>query len=248
MSTNNNQDLIKLITDETNLDSLSIEPKNWDADIGGVPYQVIRIKGYVHTLGGRYGQCDLWAYPRAEKMSVKNLIQFNAYNPVCWGISYRPKNYMCYEKETRNSTIVTVTRNGQKFCTCSQRGMNAGIDQARAMINQFTKHPLGLNSIDYDKKAVGRHIYYRGTPAIITRYLREQAMIMIKADGDSNLVQLPIYPYEKLTISLNKEGELKVDILDPDIAWFRGEEPEPIDPDLESFNPEDTFKDLDDKE
>ena len=248
MSTPNNQATINLITEDTNIEALNMEFKNWDADIGGVPYQVVRIRGFVHTLGGRYGACDLWAYPRAEKPSFKNLIQFNAYNPVSWGISYKPKNYMCYEKETRNSNVVTVTRNGQKFCTCTQRGINTGIDQARLLITQFTKHPLGLNSIDYDKKAVGRHIYYRGVPAIITRYLREQAMIMIKADGDSNLVQLPIYPYEKLTISLNKEGELKVDILDPDIAWFRGEEPEPVDPDLEGFNPEDTFKDLDDKE
>ena len=152
MSTPNNQATINLITEDTNIEALNMEFKNWDADIGGVPYQVVRIRGFVHTLGGRYGACDLWAYPRAEKPSFKNLIQFNAYNPVSWGISYKPKNYMCYEKETRNSNVVTVTRNGQKFCTCTQRGINTGIDQARLLITQFTKHPLGLNSIDYDKE------------------------------------------------------------------------------------------------
>ena len=251
MSTSNNQATINLITEDTNIEALNMEFKNWDADIGGVPYQVVRIRGFVHTLGGRYGACDLWAYPRTEKPSFKNLIQFNAYNPVSWGISYKPKNYMCYEKETRNSNVVTVTRNGQKFCTCTQRGINTGIDQARLLITQFTKHPLGLNSIDYDKKAVGRHIYYRGVPAIITRYLKEQAYIMIKAENALVSGPLPIYTFE-VGISLNKDSELKVDILDPDIAWFRGEVlgddqealHEMLDAEMEAFDAENTFKDL----
>lgn len=225
MSTNN-QDLIKLITDETDLYSLNIEFKNWDADIGGVPYQVIRIKGYVHTLGGRYGQCDLWAYPRAEKPTFKNLIKFNAYNPVAWGLTCKPKNYLQHnDNEARNSSIVTVTRNGMKFFTCAARGMNAGIDEARIAISKFTKHPLCLNSIDYDKNAVGRKIYYRGIPAVVTRFLKEQASVMIKAEDALVSGPLPIYPFE-IGIALNKDNELKVDILDPDIAWYRGESEE----------------------
>ena len=247
MNTTNNQSLINLISEETNIETLNMERKTWDAEIGGVPYQVVRIRGYVHTLGGRYGACDLWAYPRAEAPSFKNLIQFNAYNPVSWGISYKPKNYMCYEKETRNSNIVTVTRNGQKFCTCAQKGINAGIDEARILISKFTKHPLGLNSIDYDKKAVGRPIYYRGVPAVIVRFLKEQAAIVIKAEIG---FILPIYPFE-IGMSLNKDNELKVDILDENIVWNRNESVDDqeafhdmVDSEIEAFDADATFADL----
>ena len=219
---NQNQANVNLITETTNIDALNMEFKNWDAEIGGVLYRVVRIKGHVHTVGGRYGACDLWAYPRAEKPTFKNLIQFNAYNPVAWGLTCKPKNYMCHDNEARNSSIVTVTRNGAKFMTCAARGMNAGIDEARIAISKFTKHPLCLNSIDYDKNAVGRQIYYRGIPAIITRFLKEQASVMIKADAAIATGPLPIYSYE-IGVTSNKDNELKVDILDPDIAWYRGE-------------------------
>ena len=219
---NINQANVNLITETTNIDALNMELKNWDAEISGVPYQVARIKGYVHTIGGRYGACDLWAYPRAEKPSFQNLIQFNAYNPVAWGLTCKPKNYMCHENEARNSSIVTVIRNGMKFMTCAARGMNAGIDEARIAISKFTKHPLCLNSIDYDKNAVGRQIYYRGIPAIVTRFLKEQASVMIKAENALVSGPLPIYSYE-VGVTLNKDNELKVDILDPDVAWYRGE-------------------------
>ena len=109
--------------------------------------------------------------------------------------------------------------------TCSARGMNAGIDEARIAISKFTKHPLCLNSIDYDKNAVGRQIYYRGIPAIVTRFLKEQASVMIKAENALVSGPLPIYTYE-VGVSLNKDMELKVDILDPDIAWYRGDSDE----------------------
>ena len=109
-----------------------------------------------------------------------------------------------------------------KFFTCAARGMNAGIDEARIAISKFTKHPLCLNSIDYDKNAVGRKIYYRGIPAIVTRFLKEQASVMIKAEDALVSGPLPIYPFE-VGVTLNKDMELKVDILDPNIAWYRGE-------------------------
>ena len=39
--------------------------------------------------GGKYGNNDLWAYPRYEEPTYKNLIQFDG-DPVCWGIKYEP--------------------------------------------------------------------------------------------------------------------------------------------------------------
>ena len=29
---------------------------DWDVNINGIPYQVYHISGYVHTIGGRWGE------------------------------------------------------------------------------------------------------------------------------------------------------------------------------------------------
>lgn len=230
-----NYPTIKFIDETTDFSTLSMEKKNWDTDIGGVPYQVVKIRGYVHTVGGKYGSCDLWAYPMNEEPTFKNMLRFNAYNPVSWGIVCKPKNHICHgSNEVRNNSLVVVTRNGDKFFTCEARGNTIGIDEARVAISKFTKHPLGLNNVGYDLAACGRRIYYRGTPATICRFVKEQACVMIKAESENS--PLPIFPHE-IGVCLNRADELKISILDPDISWYCGisREPMPKD-DLEAMH------------
>ena len=71
---------IRLIEKDTILPKLY--PYDWDVYINDKPYYVVRIEGFVHTIGGKYGENDLWAYPRDEEPTYKNLIEFNCDNPV----------------------------------------------------------------------------------------------------------------------------------------------------------------------
>ena len=83
----------KHVTKETDL-SIIKHPLPWDVVIHGRPYYVVKLDGYVHTIGGRWGDNDYWAYPRDEEPSYENLVEFEADDPVCWGITYQPHLYM----------------------------------------------------------------------------------------------------------------------------------------------------------
>ena len=50
---------LKLIKEDTDLSIL--HPLDWDAVLNGKEYQVYRAEGYVHTIGGRWGENDYWA-------------------------------------------------------------------------------------------------------------------------------------------------------------------------------------------
>ena len=44
--------MFKLIEKETNIKSLKITKYQWDVVVNGVPHQVVKIHGYVHSMGG----------------------------------------------------------------------------------------------------------------------------------------------------------------------------------------------------
>ena len=149
---------IRLIDRDTDISKLKIHKMYWDTVINGEPYFVVLIEGYIHTIGGKYGNNNLWAYPRNEKPSFKNLIQFDG-EPVCLGINYAPYNHARYrhgEFEARTIGNVFITRNGEKFCD-----VRGSIERAKCMIDDFLEHPMNLNKIDFDKNVIGRKVWWR---------------------------------------------------------------------------------------
>ena len=67
---------IKLIEKNTNISELKMSKMPWDVEINGVPYQVVRIEGYVHSVGGRCGENNLWMYPRNSNPTYETLIEY----------------------------------------------------------------------------------------------------------------------------------------------------------------------------
>lgn len=47
---------IKLVDRDTDLSKL--KPLDWDVVINNRPYYVVKINGYVHTIGGHWGEND----------------------------------------------------------------------------------------------------------------------------------------------------------------------------------------------
>ena len=156
---------------------------DWDVVINGKPYYIVKIKGYYHTIGGKYGNNDLWAYPRYEEPTYENIIQFNG-DPVCWGIKYEPVNYKYYkfdESRVRSSGNVIITRNGEDFCDISvTNGINYGIDYARCLIVKLRELPILVESIDFDKKIIGWELSYENKIYEIESYVRGQACVILK--------------------------------------------------------------------
>lgn len=210
---------IRLITKDTVLPHL--QHMDWDVVINGIPHYVVRIESYVHTIGGRYGENDLWAYPRDKAPTYDTLVEFGCENPVAWGIRYEPQNYTKTkwdETEARSGSGVAITRNGEIFCHVTG-GLNYGIDKARAMIVEFGEHPLDLSTINFDQKAIGRKVWWRSEPAIITEYVDKQACVILEPDGIERFT-VPA-EFAKEEPDYYEDGYVKADILDRNIWWFR---------------------------
>lgn len=210
---------IRLIQKDTILPPL--KHMDWDVVINGIPHYVVQIEGYIHTIGGRYGENDLWAYPRDKAPTYDTLVEFGCDEPVAWGIRFEPHNYTKTkwgETEAWSGGGVAITRNGKIFCHVTG-GLNYGIDKARAMIVEFNEHPLNLNFIDFDKKAIGRKVWWRSEPAIVTRYIHKQACVILEPDGIKRFT-VPS-EFAKEGSDYYEDGIVKTNILDPHIWWFR---------------------------
>lgn len=208
---------INLIKKDTDLSNLP-KPYDWDVVIHKRPYYVVRIEGFVHTIGGRWGNNDLWAYPRDEKPSYENLIEFEADTPVCWGIIYQPTLYTkCKWDEcfARNGQILQITRNGEVFYD----QIFGGITKAFDLLNRIDEHPLKLSTIDFDKKAVGRKVWWRSEPAIIASYIHKQACVILKPDGIAQFT-VPA-EFAKEDPEYYEDRNVKTTIFDEHIWWYR---------------------------
>jgi len=211
---------IRLISDTTDLSKLDVSKYDWDVVINKREFYVVRIKDYVHTIGGSRGENDLWAYPRDQQMSVRNLVEFNG-EPICWGVEAKEVNSIIHkwdESEARMGIFVSITRNGEKFFTFRGCEIGYALARARVYISEFEEHPLNLFEIGYDQKAVGRKVWWRDQPAIVSRFIHGQACVMLKPDG------FPIFNRpncHKDSQMFYDQEDIKADILDKHIWWFR---------------------------
>lgn len=209
---------IRLIKKDTDLSSLEMRKFPWDVELGGKPYQVVAIDGYVHSIGGRHRENNLWMYPRNEQPTYENLIEFQCDGSgVCWGLKYEPHNYVRSkwdEDECYTSGGVTITRNGKDFYFC-----RSGLDLASYLIKRINEHPLELNEYGWKEKAIGRKVWWRSEPAVITHYCDGQACVILKPDGIEKFTTPAEFADEGDDYYC--DGDVKVEIFSEHIWWFR---------------------------
>lgn len=209
---------IKLIDEKTDLSQLIIHPYDWDLVVKGVPYQVVRIEGYVHTIGGHWGGNDFWCYPLKEEMTVHNLAEFSADDPVCWGIRIEPYLYHRHkwdEHEIERSSGITITRNGIPF------GTAFSYEDAVIKIDQFRNHALHLDCRGYAENCIGRKVWWRSQPAVVTSFIAGQACVILEPDGIERFRIPPEFENAEDHWLFNEERDIKAHILDQHIWWFR---------------------------
>ena len=216
---------IKLL--DENVDFSKIRPYNWDLVIGGVPYYVCRIEGYAHTIsyrGGRETRQCLWCYPRDQKPSLDNVIEYTLKSPVDWGIEFHDGNYIRTkwdETEVLPCPKTIITRNGEHFYTVLG-DRDYSIPKAMTLLNDIEEHPLEFDTIDYDLHMIGRKIWFSGQPGIITRYVRGQCCILVAPDGFDRWMRPAEFWAEEGVYY--DEDELKIDCLNNKYSrvwWFR---------------------------
>lgn len=206
---------IKLIEENTDISELKMHKFDWDVEVNGVSYQVVKIEGYVHSIGGHHGENDLWMYPRNGMPTYETLIEYQCDGGgVCWGIKYEPRNYIRqkWEPECLTSNSVMITRNGKDFYPCHS------IDRARYLIEQLDEHPINLNMYNFTKKVIGRKVWWRSEPAIVTRWIDGQACVILEPDGIDHFSAPAEFADDEY---YDDEYYIKTDIFDNHIWWFR---------------------------
>ena len=81
-------------------------------------------------------------------------------------------------------------------------------------------HPLALNTIDFDKKMIGRKIWWRSEPGIITRWIDGQACVIIEPDGIEKFTT-PAEFFKEDGDEYYEDNYVKTNIFDKHIWWFR---------------------------
>lgn len=214
---------IKLIDEQTDLSN--VKPLDWDLVIGHKPFYVARVRGYNHCIKGYGEPIDLWCWPRDEMPTCDNMAEYDLDCPVAWGIEYKEKRRFSVkwgECEVRNGAHTIITRNGEPFYTIGG-GRNYSVLKAMVLVGEIQQHPLDFNTIDFDKKMVGRKIWWHSQPGIITRYIKGQCCIMVEPDGMEHFRKPAEYEGDELFGDWYEERDVKLDCLvDGNINWFRG--------------------------
>lgn len=214
---------IKLL--DNDVDFSKIKPFDWDLVLNGRPYYVCRIDGYSHSISwcsGLESRGTLWCYPRDEKPSIDNLVEYTLKEPVSWGVEYAEKHKTkCKwdEVSTISGGGTTITRNGKPFYRV---GGNREYSVMRALnlINNIQDHPLEFNTINFDTKMIGRKIWWRSQPGIISHYVHGQCCVIVEPDG-FDMWKIPP-EFEKEDCLWYDERDIKLDCLeDGHVWWFR---------------------------
>lgn len=209
---------IKLIDKNTDLSNLK-KPLGWDLEVRGVPYDVYRVEGYVHTIGGRWGENCYWCCPTGEIPSYENLIEFGGEAPE-WGVTFAKVNYVKSkwdETEVRSSGSCWITRNGKKFYQILARDMDYGLAKAQYILSKLLEEcPLYLAERNWKEQAIGKKIWFREQPAVI-KNINNNNELWIVPDG---VERFKAPAHWNMDYEDYEEG-LYVDLLSPHIYWFR---------------------------
>lgn len=219
-----------LMNDEPTMEDIkNLRKLDWnvtieDEDNKQIPMQVCIIPDCIHSKGGKYGVNNLYVYRaniKEEDLTPSDLTPFNG--DVCWSYKVYQKNYF------RKDELVCGT-----FCKIYCAGeqvyeLRAGWNLMPHMIMTTICKLKELSILtpitdrNYEKDIVGRKIFFKDKPAIISRYIKRYGEIIVIPDPDEDVKDFGRScwmesedEYEDIL-----DGGIKVDILSSDIYWFR---------------------------
>jgi hypothetical protein len=215
---------IKLIGSDEDLRGVSLQPLDWDLVVNGSPYDVYRVPGFVHTVGGSFVENDIWCCPMGQKPCARNLAQFDGSAPT-WGIEVSEMNRVKVkwgEVKIREAVRCVITRNGMPFYEVGAGNLDYALSKARSALTEIQEGPVDVFTRDWDKKLVGRKVYYNGAPAVVTAAYSGSSVVLIP-DG-ATYFPPPIWAGAEDLEFPEFDAQVKIDILDRNVWWFREED------------------------
>ena len=139
----------KPLDKKVNLETVEIFKMDWDLEIEKISYDIYKVNGYCHTLGGRYGNNDYYCCKRDEEPTVHNLIPFNGEAPV-WSIEWFENNIVenkWGEVHVRNYGRYVIRRNCKIFYTHKNMNSYSGLANAQVALEKIKDNPISFASI-----------------------------------------------------------------------------------------------------
>ena len=108
--------------------------------------------------------------------------------------------------------------NGEVVFEFFFRDVQAALLEAHSLIGKLLEHSSSWLVKLERERLVGRPVYYREVPAVITRIILDQGCVIIRtADGQP----FPPPVYRDTDEDDEREVEVKTEVLDPNIWWHR---------------------------
>ena len=215
---------IKLLDDK--VDYKELRPMEWDLVIDGKNYDIYHVEGYFHTLRYQKGSdagLDYYCCPYGTPPGIDTLTPYDGpAGGVRWGIhveeSLRYRNKWG-DQSWQESWICYILRNGEKFYEIWGREIDYCLAKARIDLIKLQEHPIPFHFRNWKKEVIGRTVFYRDEPAIITSY--HEGSVIIEPDG-INFFKKPAWSErEDFEWEAESTDGVRVDILDDSIFWHR---------------------------
>lgn len=207
-------------------DMAKLNSYNWDITLGKEhkPMRVYRLEGCIHTKGGKHGINDMYVADRnipKEEIKPSDLTEYSG--EICWGFNVQQRNY--YRKdELRCGCHADIYCAGRKVyqINCSFEYIASKVMDTILKLKEDS--PISFGEINFEKDVIGRKIWWRDQPAIITSYSVEDGEVLIRPIGSDTFKLLnKDKKGEDWVKEYSTESLIKDDILSPSIYWFRDE-------------------------
>ena len=103
---------------------------------------------------------------------------------------------------------------GVKNIRCSDKKVEKMVKKVKECSQEYC-------SRDFDKEVIGRKVWWRSEPGVITHYCKGQAAVIIEPDGIERFTKPREYADDDFPIA--EDIDVKADIFDKHIWWFRKE-------------------------
>jgi hypothetical protein len=186
--------------EKTDFNNLKYTLYDWDFVFKDKEQDVYYIPGFPHTY--HRGENCLYFVPRGEKPNYNNLKPFDSeWEPVSWIFEIENlKNIRMKwdEYRTSNSWIGRIYRNiktqEHHFHTVNGNTQEDAVMRTLYAINQLKSHPLNFQERGWDKKCVGRKIYYHSMRCVISHvnFGFGETRFFIEGDNKEKIIPAPI--------------------------------------------------------
>jgi hypothetical protein len=141
-------------------------------------------------------------------------------------IKFVDRNYLKQSglsgNEVRKGGECQILINGRICDTFFYRDVYEALINARHRLQKIHDFPIHLWDDDDVRRLVGRKVYYRDFPAIITRFIDDQACVILSPDHPDRAVFPPVpHEIEDGECDWGERQTVKEDIYSPNIWWWR---------------------------